>query len=245
VPGLAVGALARARRNSNGVSAAGPAAAIAPGDDAPRPNVVLDGEWATARHFRNVVARASAYCSMTRLRSVASLVTLSDLGAGAAESTSLRTRDHVALAVSLAAPYDACARAGTVNRNIRSPEPCSRVWHYLDDQNGRVVTFETCARGVNDSPARLERALESACWPGSLPGHLIQFNSVSRHALSALARARHQRFRASCCSGPAATISPHPRRRHRRALRTARLRVIDRTTPCVLGQGLVPSPVQP
>jgi len=70
-------------------------------------------------------------------------VTLSTSGL-VRRSTGSRARPTWALAVSLHAP-DECAaqRAVPINRKHPIAELLQACWHYLDEQNGRSVTFDT------------------------------------------------------------------------------------------------------
>jgi len=66
---------------------------------------------------------------------------------------------NVALAVSLHAPDDEL-RSQLVPINRRHPieELLTACWHYIDEQNGRSVTFEyVMLEGVNDSPEQARR----------------------------------------------------------------------------------------
>jgi len=65
--------------------------------------------------------------------------------------------------VSLHAPDDALRNELVpINRKHPIAELLQACWHYLDEQNGRSVTFEyVMLEGVNDSPPR--RARWRAC----------------------------------------------------------------------------------
>ena len=62
----------------------------------------------------------------------------------------------MALAVSLHAPNDALrSELVPINRKHPIAELLDACWHYLDEQNGRSITFEyVMLDGVNDSPAQ-------------------------------------------------------------------------------------------
>ncbi len=63
---------------------------------------------------------------------------------------------NCALAVSLHAPNDELRSSSCrINRKHPIAELLEACWHYLDEQNGRSVTFEyVMLDGVNDSPAQ-------------------------------------------------------------------------------------------
>jgi 23S rRNA (adenine2503-C2)-methyltransferase len=81
---------------------------------------------------------------------------------------------NVALAVSLHAPNDALRNELVpINRKHPISELLAACWHYLDEQNGRSVTFEyVMLDGVNDSPA-LARELVRL-----LRGHPAKLNLI-------------------------------------------------------------------
>jgi len=66
---------------------------------------------------------------------------------------------NVALAVSLHAPDDELrSELVPINRKHPIAELLEACWHYLDERNGRSVTFEyVMLDGVNDSPAQARR----------------------------------------------------------------------------------------
>jgi 23S rRNA (adenine2503-C2)-methyltransferase len=83
----------------------------------------------------------------------------------------------VALAVSLHAPDDALRNELVpINRKHPIAELLRACWHYLDEQNGRSVTFEyVMLEGVNDSPAQA-RALARLLTGHPAKVNLIPFN---------------------------------------------------------------------
>jgi 23S rRNA (adenine2503-C2)-methyltransferase len=84
---------------------------------------------------------------------------------------------NVALAVSLHAPDDAL-RNELVPINRRHPisELLEACWHYIDEQNGRSVTFEyVMLDGINDSPAQA-RAVAKLLAGHPAKVNLIPFN---------------------------------------------------------------------
>ncbi len=89
----------------------------------------------------------------------------------------LAEETNVALAVSLHAPDDEL-RSELVPINRRHPiaELLDACWHYIDEQNGRSVTFEyVMLAGVNDSPAQA-RALARLLKGHPAKVNLIPFN---------------------------------------------------------------------
>jgi len=84
---------------------------------------------------------------------------------------------NVALAVSLHAPDDALRNELVpINRKHPIAELLQACWHYLDEQNGRSVTFEyVMLDGVNDSPAQA-RALARLLKGHPAKVNLIPFN---------------------------------------------------------------------
>jgi 23S rRNA (adenine2503-C2)-methyltransferase len=81
---------------------------------------------------------------------------------------------NVALAVSLHAPDDALRdQLVPINRVHPIAELLEACWHYIDEQNGRSVTFEyVMLEGVNDAPAQA-RALARL-----LAGHPAKVNMI-------------------------------------------------------------------
>ena len=104
----------------------------------------------------------------------------------------LAEETNVALAVSLHAPNDALRNELVpINRKHPISELLAACWHYIDEQNGRSVTFEyVMLDGVNDSPGQareLVRLLRGH--PGQAQSHSLQ--SVPRDPLPALADGGH------------------------------------------------------
>ena len=67
---------------------------------------------------------------------------------------------NCALAVSLHAPNDELrSQLVPINRKHNIAELLEACWHYLDEQNGRSVTFEyVMLDGINDQPRTRARA---------------------------------------------------------------------------------------
>ncbi len=89
----------------------------------------------------------------------------------------LAEETNVALAVSLHAPDDELrSKLVPINRRHPIAELLEACWHYLDEQNGRSVTFEyVMLDGVNDSPAQA-RALARLLKGHPAKVNLIPFN---------------------------------------------------------------------
>ena len=148
-------------------------------------NVVLMGMGEPLANFRNVPVPALRVLidhfgfDLSRRR-----VTLSTSGL-VPQMYKLAEETNVALAVSLHAPDDVLRNELVpINRKHPIAELLTACWHYLDEQNGRSVTFEyVMLEGINDSPAQA-RALAPPAQgsPGQGQSHPVQ--SVSRYALS-------------------------------------------------------------
>jgi len=139
-------------------------------------NVVLMGMGEPLANFRNVVPALDVFlddfgCDLSRRR-----VTLSTSGL-VPQIYRLAEVSNVALAVSLHAPDDALRNELVpINRKHPIAELLPACWHYLDEQNGRSVTFEyVMLDGVNDSPAQA-RALARLLKGHPAKVNLIPFN---------------------------------------------------------------------
>ena len=139
-------------------------------------NVVLMGMGEPLANFRNVVPALDILlddygCDLSRRR-----VTLSTSGL-VPQIYRLAEVSNVALAVSLHAPDDALRdQLVPINRKHPIGELLSACWHYLDEQNGRSVTFEyVMLDGINDSPAQA-RALARLLKGHPAKVNLIPFN---------------------------------------------------------------------
>jgi 23S rRNA (adenine2503-C2)-methyltransferase len=140
-------------------------------------NVVFMGMGEPLANFRNVVPALAILLDDFGFDLSRRRVTLSTSGL-VPQIYKLAEETNVALAVSLHAPDDALRNELVpINRKHPIAELLQACWHYLDEQNGRSVTFEyVMLDGVNDSPAQA-RALARL-----LKGHpakvkLIPFNS--------------------------------------------------------------------
>ena len=139
-------------------------------------NVVLMGMGEPLANFRNVVPAIRILLDDLGFDISRRRVTLSTSGL-VPQIYKLAEEVNCALAVSLHAPNDAL-RDELVPINRRHPiaELLEACWHYLDEQNGRSVTFEyVMLDGVNDQPEHareLVRLLKGR--PAKL--NLIPFN---------------------------------------------------------------------
>jgi 23S rRNA (adenine2503-C2)-methyltransferase len=104
---------------------------------------------------------------------------------------------NVALAVSLHAPDDALRdELVPINRQHPIAELLEACWHYLDEQNGRSVTFEyVMLEGVNDSPEQA-RSLARLLAGHPAKVNLIPFNPFPGTRYRRSPAAKILRFRA-------------------------------------------------
>ena len=139
-------------------------------------NVVLMGMGEPLANFRNVVPALDIFLDDFGFDLSRRRVTLSTSGL-VPQIYKLAERSNVALAVSLHAPDDDL-RNELVPINRRHPigELLEACWHYIDERNGRSVTFEyVLLEGVNDSRAdALKLARLLAGHPAKV--NLIPFN---------------------------------------------------------------------
>jgi 23S rRNA (adenine2503-C2)-methyltransferase len=231
--------------------AAAAVAAETPGETAALPaerrvtNVVLMGMGEPLANFRNVVPALDILlddfgCDLSRRR-----VTLSTSGL-VPQIYRLAEVSNVALAVSLHAPDDALrSELVPINRKHPIGELLPACWHYLDEQNGRSVTFEyVMLDGVNDSPAQA-RALARL-----LKGHPAKVNLIPFNPFPGTRYARSpapviQRFRDELLQrGVLATVRRTRGEDIDAACGQLAGRVIDRTT-VRLGSKLIGVAVQP
>jgi 23S rRNA (adenine2503-C2)-methyltransferase len=139
-------------------------------------NVVLMGMGEPLANFRNVVPALSIFLDDFGFDLSRRRVTLSTSGL-VPQIYRLAEESNVALAVSLHAPDDALRNELVpINRKHPIAELLAACWHYLDEQNGRSVTFEyVMLEGVNDSPAQA-RALARLLKGHPAKVNLIPFN---------------------------------------------------------------------
>ena len=136
-------------------------------------NVVLMGMGEPLANFRNVVPALSILLDDFGFDLSRRRVTLSTSGL-VPQMYKLAEEANVALAVSLHAPNDALRNELVpINRKHPIAELLDACWHYLDEQNGRSVTFEyVMLDGVNDSPAQARELVRL------LRGHPAKLNLI-------------------------------------------------------------------
>jgi 23S rRNA (adenine2503-C2)-methyltransferase len=149
---------------------------FAPGAERIITNVVLMGMGEPLANFRNVVPAMRILLDDLGFDLSRRRVTLSTAGL-VPQIYKLAEESNVALAVSLHAPDDALRdQLVPINRRHPIAELLAACWHYLDEQNGRSVTFEyVMLDGVNDSPAQA-RALARLLAGHPAKVNLIPFN---------------------------------------------------------------------
>ncbi|HEV8443664.1 MAG TPA: 23S rRNA (adenine(2503)-C(2))-methyltransferase RlmN [Steroidobacteraceae bacterium] len=123
------------------------------GDDRIITNVVLMGMGEPLANFRNVVPAIRLFLDDLGFDISRRRVTLSTSGL-VPQIYKLAEEVNCALAVSLHAPTDELrSELVPINRKHNIAELLDACWHYLDEQNGRSVTFEyVMLDGVNDQP---------------------------------------------------------------------------------------------
>jgi 23S rRNA (adenine2503-C2)-methyltransferase len=155
-----------------------PAAEEAPvsADERRVTNVVLMGMGEPLANFRNVVPALDIFLDDFGFDLSRRRVTLSTSGL-VPQIYRLAEVSNVALAVSLHAPDDTLRNELVpINRKHPIAELLAACWHYLDQQNGRSVTFEyVMLDAVNDSPAQA-RALARLLKGHPAKVNLIPFN---------------------------------------------------------------------
>jgi len=139
-------------------------------------NVVLMGMGEPLANFRNVVPALRIFLDDLGFDLSRRRVTLSTSGL-VPQIYRLAQEINVALAVSLHAPDDELrSRLVPINRLHPIAELLAACWHYIDEQNGRSVTFEyVMLDQVNDSPAQA-RALARLLAGHPAKVNLIPFN---------------------------------------------------------------------
>jgi 23S rRNA (adenine2503-C2)-methyltransferase len=146
------------------------------GDDRIITNIVLMGMGEPLANFRNVVPAIRIFLDDLGFDISRRRVTLSTSGL-VPQIYKLAEEVNCALAVSLHAPNDELrSQLVPINRKHNIAELLEACWHYLDEQNGRSVTFEyVMLDGINDHVAHaveLARLLRDK--PAKL--NLIPFN---------------------------------------------------------------------
>jgi len=136
-------------------------------------NVVLMGMGEPLANFRNVIPACRIFLDDLGFDLSRRRVTLSTSGL-VPQMYRLAQEINVALAVSLHAPDDELRdRLVPINRMHPIAELLEACWHYIDEQNGRSVTFEyVMLDGVNDSPAQARATAKL------LAGHPAKVNLI-------------------------------------------------------------------
>jgi 23S rRNA (adenine2503-C2)-methyltransferase len=165
--------------------------------DAPRiiTNVVLMGMGEPLANFRNVVPALHIFLDDLGFDLSRRRVTLSTSGL-VPQIYKLAEHSNVALAVSLHAPDDELrSQLVPINRMHPIAELLEACWHYIDERNGRSVTFEyVMLDGVNDSPEQA-RALAKLLVGHPAKVNLIPFNPFPGTRFQRSPDAVIQRFR--------------------------------------------------
>ena len=208
-------------------------------------NVVLMGMGEPLANFRNVVPALDILLDDFGFDLSRRRVTLSTSGL-VPQIYRLAEVSNVALAVSLHAPTDALRNELVpINRKHPIAELLQACWHYLDEQNGRSVTFEyVMLDGINDSPAQA-RALARLLKGHPAKVNLIPFNPFPGTRYRRSPAPAIQRFRDELIQrGVLATVRRTRGEDIDAACGQLAGRVIDRTT-VRLGSKVIGLSVQP
>jgi 23S rRNA (adenine2503-C2)-methyltransferase len=165
------------------------------GDDRIITNIVLMGMGEPLANFRNVIPAIRIFLDDLGFDISRRRVTLSTSGL-VPQIYKLAEEVNCALAVSLHAPNDELrSQLVPINRKHPIAELLDSCWHYLDEQNGRSVTFEyVMLDGINDQP---EHARELARLLRGRPAklNLIPFNPFPGTQYRRSPQAAIERFR--------------------------------------------------
>jgi 23S rRNA (adenine2503-C2)-methyltransferase len=171
-----------------------------PGGERIVTNVVLMGMGEPLANLRNVLPALRIFLDDLGFDLSRRRVTLSTSGL-VPQIYRLAQEINVALAVSLHAPDDELRNELVpINRVHPIAELLPACWHYIDEQNGRSVTFEyVMLDGVNDSPSQA-RALARLLAGHPAKVNLIPFNPYPgaryrRASAEAIARFRDELIR--------------------------------------------------
>src|SRR5271165_994187 len=158
-------------------------------------NVVFMGMGEPLANYRNVVPAMRILLDDLGYDLSRRRVTLSTSGL-VPQIYKLAQDRNVALAVSLHAPNDELRNELVpINRKHPIGELLDACWHYIDEQNGRSVTFEyVMLEGVNDSPAQA-RALAALLKGHPAKVNLIPFNPFPGTRYKRSPRVVIERFR--------------------------------------------------
>jgi 23S rRNA (adenine2503-C2)-methyltransferase len=166
-----------------------------PGGDRIVTNVVFMGMGEPLANFRNVIPALRILTDDLGFDLSRRRVTLSTSGL-VPQIYRLAQETNVALAVSLHAPDDQLrSQLVPINRLHPIAELLQACWHYIDEQNGRSVTFEyVMLEGVNDSVAQA-RALARLLVGHPAKVNLIPFNPFPGTSFRRSADGVIERFR--------------------------------------------------
>jgi len=171
------------------------------GDNRIITNIVLMGMGEPLANFRNVIPAIRIFLDDLGFDISRRRVTLSTSGL-VPQIYKLAEEVNCALAVSLHAPNDELrSQLVPINRKHNIAELLEACWHYLDEQNGRSVTFEyVMLDGVNDQP---EHARELARLLKGKPAklNLIPFNPFPGTQYRRSPQAAIERFRDELMQG--------------------------------------------
>ena len=167
----------------------------------PITNVVLMGMGEPLANFRNVVPALRVFTDDFGFDISRRRVTLSTSGL-VPQIYKLAEETNVALAVSLHTPTDELRSVLVpINRKHPIAELLEACWHYLDEQNGRSVTFEyVMLEGVNDQPEHA-RGLVNLLQGHPAKLNLIPFNPYPGTRYRRSSPAAIGRFRDELLSG--------------------------------------------
>jgi len=194
-------------------------------------NVVLMGMGEPLANFRAVVPALRIFLDDFGFDLSRRRVTLSTSGL-APQIRKLAQEVNCALAVSLHASDDALrSELVPINRKHPIAELLDACWHFIDEQNGRSVTFEyVMLSGVNDSPSQA-RALAALLKGHPAKVNLIPFNPFPGTRYRRSAPEAIERFRDELLKrGVLATIRRTRGDDNDAACGQLAGRVIDRTT---------------
>ena len=163
-----------------------------PGGERIVTNVVLMGMGEPLANLRNVIPALHIFLDDFGFDLSRRRVTLSTSGL-VPQIYRLAQESNVALAVSLHAPHDALrSELVPINRVHPIAELLEACWHYIDERNGRSVTFEyVMLEGINDAPSQAQALARL------LRGHPAKVNLIPFNAFAGT------RF----CGSPESTIA--------------------------------------
>ncbi len=150
-----------------------------PGGERIVTNVVLMGMGEPLANLRNVIPALHIFLDDLGFDLSRRRVTLSTSGL-VPQIYRLAQESNVALAVSLHAPDDALrSELVPINRVHPIAELLEACWHYVDERNGRSVTFEyVMLEGINDAPSQAQ-ALARLLRGHPAKVNLIPFNAFA------------------------------------------------------------------